>query len=125
MDEGEVHMKDGFFVETCRMRDILGRYSLHASNINKLMDPPSLNLQVFSQSLTLFCFFFFFFFFIKLLSITLNSNNSLLGVSVFNFWCQSKYRKLRSIASLIFNHSILISSKYQIILKMLTLHLAA
>lgn len=56
MDEGNVYKKDGLFVETCRMRDILGRYSLHASNINKLMDPPSTHLRVFSISLTLFFF---------------------------------------------------------------------
>uniref|UniRef100_A0A1J3HT48 MADS-box protein AGL24 n=1 Tax=Noccaea caerulescens TaxID=107243 RepID=A0A1J3HT48_NOCCA len=35
-----------FEFSSSRMRDILGRYSLHASNINKLMDPPSLNLQL-------------------------------------------------------------------------------
>ncbi|XP_033144519.1 MADS-box protein AGL24 isoform X6 [Brassica rapa] len=41
MDEGKLHMKDGLFVDTCSMRDILGRYNLHASNINKMMGPPS------------------------------------------------------------------------------------
>ncbi|CAA7037325.1 unnamed protein product [Microthlaspi erraticum] len=35
-----------FEFSSSRMRDILGRYSLHASNINKMMDPPSLNLQL-------------------------------------------------------------------------------
>jgi hypothetical protein len=45
-----------FEFSSSRMRDILGRYSLHASNINKLMDPPSTHLRVFSISLTLFFF---------------------------------------------------------------------
>ncbi|VYS63780.1 unnamed protein product [Arabidopsis thaliana] len=35
-----------FEFSSSRMRDILGRYSLHASNINKLMDPPSTHLRL-------------------------------------------------------------------------------
>ena len=58
MDEGKLHMKDGLFVDTCSMRDILGRYNLHASNINKMMGPPSPYHQVFSLSLTLFYSYF-------------------------------------------------------------------
>ncbi|KAL1222503.1 MADS-box protein AGL24 [Cardamine amara subsp. amara] len=34
-----------FEFSSSRMREILGRYNLHASNINKMMDPPSLHLQ--------------------------------------------------------------------------------
>ncbi|ESQ54870.1 hypothetical protein EUTSA_v10026757mg [Eutrema salsugineum] len=34
-----------FEFSSSRMRDILGRYNLHASNIDKLMDQPSLNHQ--------------------------------------------------------------------------------
>ncbi|XP_010439014.1 PREDICTED: MADS-box protein AGL24 isoform X1 [Camelina sativa] len=34
-----------FEFSSSRMRDILGRYNLHASNINKLIDPPSTHLQ--------------------------------------------------------------------------------
>ncbi|KAL1222504.1 MADS-box protein AGL24 [Cardamine amara subsp. amara] len=35
-----------FEFSSSRMREILGRYNLHASNINKMMDPPSLHLQL-------------------------------------------------------------------------------